>query len=581
MIKIFKSFWQSLNKKFRIYFFISIFFTCLSSLAEMLTIGTFLPLVSVVLSSSPETNIFIKYLMEINEKFSLGYENNLMLYFALIFLFLVVTSSFTRLLVLWWNAHFVKQLSVQYSSLILSNMLSRNYKDLIGKDQNKIFGLFLNKMDRFIDFVQHYFSIIGNSIISIAIVISLLLLDYEITIQILIFFISFYFILMLFIKSKTNQISKIMSENIDKRVGAIKDSLIYLRQILLSESQDFFINNYRNFETNIRDATKKMYIYYSFPKIFLEMIAIFAVVFIAFLMLKIWQLDKEYIITIIAVIAYGSQKLLVYINQIYHSMTILNSLKDVSLDVINEINQNTKDASNNKYIENWKELEFKNISFSYNDEKILDNVNFRIKNKSFIAICGRTGSGKTTLLDIISLLLEPTEGEIILDGQKIDKKAKSWQKKISYVPQNVYLSENSIIDNIVVDNKADIDKKKLSDVCKIACCEDFIKDLDSNFKNQNSETNPRLSGGQIQRIGIARALYNEPEVLLLDEATNALDSETEEKLMKNIKLKYNDKTVIIISHKESTIKYSDQIIYLDNKKIKFIGTYKDYLNFDK
>ena len=185
MIKIFKSFWQSLNKKFRIYFFISIFFTCLSSLAEMLTIGTFLPLVSVVLSSSPETNIFIKYLMEINEKFSLGYENNLMLYFALIFLFLVVTSSFTRLLVLWWNAHFVKQLSVQYSSLILSNMLSRNYKDLIGKDQNKIFGLFLNKMDRFIDFVQHYFSIIGNSIISIAIVISLLLLDYEITIQIL------------------------------------------------------------------------------------------------------------------------------------------------------------------------------------------------------------------------------------------------------------------------------------------------------------------------------------------------------------------------------------------------------------
>lgn len=581
MIKIFKSFWQSLNKKFRIYFFISIFFTCLSSLAEMLTIGTFLPLVSVVLSSSPETNIFIKYLMEINEKFSLGYENNLMLYFALIFLFLVVTSSFTRLLVLWWNAHFVKQLSVQYSSLILSNMLSRNYKDLIGKDQNKIFGLFLNKMDRFIDFVQHYFSIIGNSIISIAIVISLLLLDYEITIQILIFFISFYFILMLFIKSKTNQISKIMSENIDKRVGAIKDSLIYLRQILLSESQDFFINNYRNFETNIRDATKKMYIYYSFPKIFLEMIAIFAVVFIAFLMLKIWQLDKEYIITIIAVIAYGSQKLLVYINQIYHSMTVLNSLKDVSLDVINEINQNTKDASNNKYIENWKELEFKNISFSYNDEKILDNVNFRIKNKSFIAICGRTGSGKTTLLDIISLLLEPTEGEIILDGQKIDKKAKSWQKKISYVPQNVYLSENSIIDNIVVDNKADIDKKKLSDVCKIACCEDFIKDLDSNFKNQNSETNPRLSGGQIQRIGIARALYNEPEVLLLDEATNALDSETEEKLMKNIKLKYNDKTVIIISHKESTIKYSDQIIYLDNKKIKFIGTYKDYLNFDK
>ena len=365
MIKIFKSFWNSLNKKFRIYFFISIIFTIVSSIAEMLTIGTFLPLISVVLTSTPEENFFIKFLININQNFSLGYENNLMVYFAVIFLSLVVISSFTRLLVLWWNAHFIKQLSIQYSSLILSEMLSRNYKYLIGKDQNKIFSLFLNKIDRFIDFVQHYLSIIGNTIISIAIVCSLLFLDYLITIQILIFFTLFYVLLLLLIKSKTKKISKIMSENLDYRVGAIKDSLIYIRQILLSNSQDFFINNFKKFETEIRETNKRMYIYYSFPKIFLEMIAIFAVVLIAYSMLKIWQLDQQYIITILAVIAYGSQKLLVYINQIYHSLTVLNSLKDVTLDVINELNHNKKSDKPKIDISEWKDLEFKNISFSY------------------------------------------------------------------------------------------------------------------------------------------------------------------------------------------------------------------------
>ena len=545
----------------------------------MLTIGTFLPLISVVLTSTPEENFFIKFLININQNFSLGYENNLMVYFAVIFLSLVVISSFTRLLVLWWNAHFIKQLSIHYSSLILSEMLSRNYKYLIGKDQNKIFSLFLNKIDRFIDFVQHYLSIIGNTIISIAIVCSLLFLDYLITIQILIFFTLFYVLLLLLIKSKTKKISKIMSENLDYRVGAIKDSLIYIRQILLSNSQDFFINNFKKFETEIRETNKRMYIYYSFPKIFLEMIAIFAVVLIAYSMLKIWQLDQQYIITILAVIAYGSQKLLVYINQIYHSLTVLNSLKDVTLDVINELNHNKKSDKPKIDISEWKDLEFKNISFSYDHKKILENTNVRIKNKTFIGICGKTGSGKTTLLDIISLLLEPTNGEILLDGKKILGQEKSWQEKISYVPQNVYLSENGIINNIVVDNEETIDLRKINKVCNIACCEDFITDIEEEVKNRNNQKNARLSGGQTQRIGVARALYQEPEILLLDEATNALDSKTEKKLMKNLKYNFKDKTVIIISHKESTLNYCDQIIYLDNHKVTFTGNYEEYKKF--
>ena len=347
----------------------------------------------------------------------------------------------------------------------------------------------------------------------------------------------------------------------DKRVNSIKDSLIYLRQILLSNSQNFFINNFRNFETNIRETTKKMYIYYSFPKIFLEAIAIFVIIFIAFFLLNVLNLDRIYIISVLAVVAYASQKLLVYFNQIYHSLTVLNSLRDVSLDVINEINAKkiTKKLSKNKKLF-WKTVQFKKISFSYDKKAILNNISFKIQNNKFIGIKGKTGSGKTTLLDIISLLLNPSKGSILIDGKNIFKYKKQWQNKIAYVPQNIYLSETSVLKNIVIDdNIENIDKEKLRKVLKISCCEDFIN-FNNLFSKSEKRKLTRLSGGQTQRLGIARALYQSPEILLLDEATNALDGATEKKLMSNLKENFKNKCVIIISHKQLTLKYCDLIL---------------------
>ena len=561
MHKILKIFWKSLNKKFKLYFLISIFFSIISSISEMLTIGSFLPLVTLVLSPETSDNSILNFLLSINNKLSLGFENNLIYYFSIIFLFFVALSTITRVVVLWWNANFVKKLSVEFSSLILSDLLGNNYSNVLGKDQNKIFSIFLNKIDRFIDFIQHYISIISNFIISIAIIVSLLLVDHIITVLILIFFGTFYSILIYFIKSKTNKVSKIISYNLDKRVNSIKDSLIYLRQILLSNSQNFFINNFRNFETNIRETTKKMYIYYSFPKIFLEAIAIFVIIFIAFFLLNVLNLDRIYIISVLAVVAYASQKLLVYFNQIYHSLTVLNSLRDVSLDVINEINAKkiTKKLSKNKKLF-WKTVQFKKISFSYDKKAILNNISFKIQNNKFIGIKGKTGSGKTTLLDIISLLLNPSKGSILIDGKNIFKYKKQWQNKIAYVPQNIYLSETSVLKNIVIDdNIENIDKEKLRKVLKISCCEDFIN-FNNLFSKSEKRKLTRLSGGQTQRLGIARALYQSPEILLLDEATNALDGATEKKLMSNLKENFKNKCVIIISHKQLTLKYCDLIL---------------------
>lgn len=564
MYQILKIFWKSLNSKFRIYFLISITFSIISSIAEMLTIGSFLPLISFLIAPEFTDNYIFNYAINLNLKYPLGFEDSVIGYLSLIFLSFVILSTLTRVLILWWNANFIKLLSVEFSSLILGDMLNRNFKYIIGKDQNKIFSIFLNKTDRFIDFIQHYISIICNLIISIAILFSIFLLDYFISLMVLGFFGIFYISLVYFIKSKTDHVSKVISYNLDKRVKSIQDSIIYLRQILLSRSQNFFINNFRNFESNIRDTTKKMYIYYSFPKIFLEALAIIVITSIAFFLLKYMKLDQEYILSILAVIAYASQKLLVYINQIYHSLTVLNSLRDVSLDVINEINLNKSKITINENLKlDWKKLEFKKVSFSYEKNNILNNISFDIENGNFIGISGKTGSGKTTLLDLISLLIDPNDGNIFLDNKNITDVKNLWQKKIAYVPQNIYLSESSILNNIITNNELALDKKKLDDILKLSCCDDFIKNADYCIKNKDNESVLRLSGGQIQRLGIARALYQDPDILLLDEATNALDFETEQKLLNNLKEKFEKKCVIIISHKDSTLKFCDKIINLN------------------
>lgn len=565
MYKIYKTFWSSLNSKFRYYFIISIIFSIISSISEVLTISAFLPLISFILSPNGNEIVFLKFLVELNSKFSLGFENNILIYLSIIFLFFIILSSSLRIIIIWWNANFVKNLSVEFSSLILSSMLNRNFKYLLGKDQNKIFSIFLNKIDRFIDFIQHFINIISNTIIAFSILISIFLIDSLISLIVLGFFGIFFSVLMYFIKSKTENISKIISKNLDKRVKSIKDSINYLRQIILSNSQKFFINSFRTYESNIRDTTKKIYIYYSFPKIFIEAIAIIIILFAAFFLLNYAKMDKEYILSILAVIAYAAQKLLVYLNQIYHSLTIINSLKDTSLDVIQEINLNKSNLINinNKKIQ-WKKLQFKNISYRYNKKNILNNINFEIENNNFIGVTGKTGSGKTTLLDLISLLIEPNEGSITLDGKNIFNQKKFWQKKIAYVPQNVFLSEGGIIENIIISDKTVVDKKKLESVLNLSCCDDFIKNIDFVLQNKDIENSLRLSGGQIQRLGIARALYQDPDILLLDEATNALDNETETKILKNLKNAFYKKCIIMISHKKSSLNFCDKIINLNN-----------------
>ena len=216
-----------------------------------------------------------------------------------------------------------------------------------------------------------------------------------------------------------------------------------------------------------------------------------------------------------------------------------------------------------------KEIRFENVDFKYqkNSKLVLDNITISIPKGKIIAISGKSGSGKSTFLDVFCGLLKPTKGKIFIDND-LSLNEKLWQSKISYVSQNIFLNDETILENITFSKKQDsIDKILLNKVLVISGLNDYIDTLPSGIETYIGERGVKLSGGQKQRIGIARALYKNTDILILDEATNALDLNNEQKILFSIKEHCFGKTIIFVSHRKETLQYCDVVFDLENKKI--------------
>ncbi len=222
-------------------------------------------------------------------------------------------------------------------------------------------------------------------------------------------------------------------------------------------------------------------------------------------------------------------------------------------------------------------FEFKNIKFSYNKDKVLDGLSFKIKANETVAFVGKSGAGKTTIFNLLCKMYNVQSGKILIDGINIKELDKdSIRGNITIISQNPYIFNMSIKDNLRL-VKTDLTDKEMIDACKIACLDDFIKELPDGYDTMIGEGGVNLSGGQKQRLAIARALVQKTEIILFDEATSALDNETQEKIQQAIDNMKNEYTILIIAHRLSTIINADRILYLENGKIEAEGTHQELL----
>jgi ATP-binding cassette subfamily C protein len=254
------------------------------------------------------------------------------------------------------------------------------------------------------------------------------------------------------------------------------------------------------------------------------------------------------------------------------------------LDVVKKLNLSNKQNLNNNFESKKGEnklfnnsIKFKEVSYNYTGSKMkaVNDVTIEISKGTSVGIIGRSGAGKSTLVDIILGLLKPKSGEIIFDGENVDIKKNIWQTQIGYVPQNIYLLDDTIKNNIIFGiNEDDIDELLLAEVIEMAQLKSLVNSLPDNINSIVGNRGAKLSGGERQRIGIARALYNEPKILVLDEATSSLDMDNENKILNEIYQNKKDKTLIIISHRNNTVKYCDSIYVMENGKVIDNGSFQ-------
>lgn len=352
--------------------------------------------------------------------------------------------------------------------------------------------------------------------------------------------------------------------------GGIKETKIMDREDFFLDKFDYNYKNYASCERTFRFLQVV-------PRPVMEAVCISALM--AVVAFKLFRgTDSSYFITTLSVFAVAAFRLLPSINRIASHMGVImfnmpaisavyNDLKQI--DEL-EMSKCLKESEVNPLTLREK-IEIRNMSFRYpgSEEFVLRNADLTIYKNQSVAFIGPSGAGKTTLADIILGALEPVEGGIYIDGSDIQKHMQEWHQNLGYIPQTIYLMDDTIRNNIAFGIASEkIDDDKIWRALEQAQLKDFIQNLENQLDTEIGEGGIRLSGGQRQRIGIARALYNDPEILVLDEATSALDNETESAVMEAIDRLLGNKTLIIIAHRMSTIKNCEAVYEIRNEEVR-------------
>ena len=353
----------------------------------------------------------------------------------------------------------------------------------------------------------------------------------------------------------------------------MQEALTAVRDIKLSKSETAFVNRYSIPSHNFANVASKQTSLESIPRIGLELLSVTG---ISMLAIALIFLETEYasIVPIIAVFALAfsrmlpaTSRLLNHFNYLRFSTPIVDSLATTIVELNAHTNTHSVSEEILDIVGNWKRIELQRVSYRYpsGNAPAVENANLQIERGECIGIVGPTGSGKSTVIDVVLGLLKPQSGRATVDGQEIVKVATEWHRIIGYVPQRPTLINDSIVRNIAfgVAEEA-LDHARLRQSINLAELTDVVDSLDQGIQTIVGEQGERLSGGQCQRIAIARALYRKPQVLILDEATNAIDAETEESILHNLLSLKPKPTILIVGHRETSTAICERVYNLGN-----------------
>ncbi len=547
---------------------------------ETLGVSMMVPVVSTILVPEKLHAFIRKYGTLQNIVDILGLDNDMKIAAALLILMIVlfvVKNSYLLFLIRKQNT-FVCRARNDMISRVMREFLNRPYEDYLGADIPTVFRITDSDIPRLFSLILALLSLCTELVVSLFLGILLIFVNWQMTVLMLVVLLVMTLISVKLLKPRLNDIGR-QNQETQSRIAKWRLQAIYgLKDVKVLNRQDFFIRNYYESGKVGADIARDYAVLNSVPRLMIETVFMAAVMlFILIFILR--GGDVTLLIPQLTAFGVAAIRIMPSANRINTYITEI-AYEQYSLDFVYEnLTESMKTDKEMRAVRaeiagpalNLKDkIELRDITFAYPDgeKNIFTKANMVVPKGKSVGIMGSSGAGKSTVVDILLGLLHVKSGEILCDGSNIFSNYESWLSQIGYIPQSIYLVDESIRENIAFGIDADqIDDNRIWEVMEEAQLADFVRTLPEGLDTKIGDRGVRLSGGQRQRIGIARALYHNPEILVFDEATSALDNETEAAVMEAINGFHGKKTMVIIAHRLNTIANCDIIYEVRDEKI--------------
>jgi len=577
---------QLIPKKYKSSFYFLLFLSLLSVTFETLSISLFIPFISHLTGSGEVDSVYFLYILGFIKNtnfFGLGnfFENeSIKIFSSIVVLFLI--RSVIQAFYIFKNAQLSYGIEMSLSKDIFKMYLNKDYDFYLKNNPSFLLRNILTETNKFcLGVLGNFTSIFTELFIIIALIILGFIANKFFSIGAFCFFIFFGSLFYSLTKNKIINYGKVRFDADGKKMKHVQEGLMSVVEIKLMKIADIFIDFFKKQAQSSYNINIRFSFLTHFPKIMFELIFILTV-FILFTSLFYFNFTEEKILNLIAIFAIISIRLIPSIAKLISNIQSFNFSKksiDVLRDLIkeqkNEIENNSQINSMGKNNIEFNDLiNLKNVSFSYFDEKnnkkeILKDLNLEIKKNEKIGIFGGSGIGKSTFLKILISLIKPNKGEILIDNKTLnDQNLQFWHSKIGYVSQNTTILDDSLIFNITLNNSK-IDYDYLKELLLKLNLSRFITNSGQIDDINIGDKGSKISGGEKQRIGLCRALYKRPQVLILDEPTSSLDEENEKKIIKDI-FELENITIILVSHNLDNFNFCSKKYELKNNKLELI-----------
>lgn len=572
-----------LNKKQKLKLIIIFVLMLIGAILETLGVSLIYSLISVVADPNIlENNKLVKWICEVLEIHSI----NIFVIFLLGFLiFIFIFKNLFIYFEYYVQYRFVYNNRFIIQKQLISTYLNRSYEYFLHSNSGEIIRVVSNDSKTAFALLTSLLNLFTEAIISLMLVVLLLSMDFFMTILIAIILGLSFWVISKVIKPILRNAGLSLQKNTALANKWLLQSISGVKEIKVAQKERFFLNQYAKYGVKEITAERKYSVLSNIPRLLIESVCMSTMLTVIAILVYMGR-DLSSMIPQLGAFAAATVRLLPSANRLSASYNAL-SYQEPALDKLlenlqlnskgsNEFGTDLKKGNSDYTLDSIKKIsikdviELKNITYRYPDteKNIFENAFMKIPVGKAVGIIGTSGSGKTTAVDILLGLLEPLNGDVLVDKENIRDNYSEWLAHIGYIPQMIFMLDDSIRSNVAFGfSEKEISDAQVWKALKESELESFVKGLPNGINTEIGERGVRLSGGQRQRIGIARALYTDPELLIFDEATSALDNDTESAIMESINSLHGKKTMIIIAHRLGTIDNCDIVYRVENGRI--------------